>query len=660
MKQKTLSKIKSCKTLALLNAFIAMLVMIILYFTLPTILNYPQNSIDNDFQVEIVGIKYTHQFIILSTIIVALVYIGFRFVYSRINFNKNISKDSLLKIRTKCFNYPYLMIVLLSFIPTIICGILLVVFKTDFELLLKLCIVILSFGTVYSIVSYMVGKNFFEQKLIESSEIVGNKKGGIRLNIYKKLLIEIIPLFLYSFILLLLISTTIMTTEKGDLLYNIYRNELIKEFDTSTVYTLDEVQNKLNTLSLNSQKDHSVILSAKDGTVYYSPKPLNDFFIKYALTYYDEMNGHIFEYYGQNSQAAVIKVHTVEGDCFVGIRFFVFANEVITPFIIVTIILIIFNLIFVIYIGKGLSNDINNVSDGMNHISNSENVVFEKNLPITSNDEMADLILAFNKIQDLTRNYVTQIHDNQNMLMERERLASLGQLIGGIAHNLKTPIMSISGAAEGLTDLIKEYEASVGDPDVTIQDHHDIAKDMKDWIEKIRSYTEYMSDIITAVKGQAVTMSEEQETSFTLDELVKRVDILMKHELKNALVSLNICMQTDEQTILKGNINSLVQVINNMVSNAIQAYDGKPDQQIDLVLKRENNNIIISVKDYGSGLPDEVQNKLFKEMITTKGKNGTGLGLFMSYSTIRAHFNGNITFETAKGQGTTFNIILPI
>lgn len=123
------------------------------------------------------------------------------------------------------------MILLLSFIPAIICGILLVVFKTDFELLLKLCIVILSFGTVYSIISYMIGKNFFESKLIESSAIVGNKKGGIRLEIFKKLLIEIVPLFLYSFILLLLLSTTIMTTEKGNLLYNIYRNELLKEFD---------------------------------------------------------------------------------------------------------------------------------------------------------------------------------------------------------------------------------------------------------------------------------------------------------------------------------------------------------------------------------------------------------------------------------------------
>ena len=265
-------------------------------------------------------------------------------------------------------------------------------------------------------------------------------------------------------------------------------------------------------------------------------------------------------------------------------------------------------------------------------------------------------------LKDVTQHMLDMqtIQSNQNMLMERERLASLGQLIGGIAHNLKTPIMSISGAAEGLSDLIKEYETSVGDPEVTVQDHHDIANDMKEWIEKIRSYTEYMSDVITAVKGQAVTMSEEQAVSFTLDELVKRVNILMKHELKNALVALNIQMKAEPNTILKGNINSLVQVINNMISNAIQIYNGKPDNEINLILEQSGKNIIISVQDFGSGLPEEVQDKLFKEMITTKGKNGTGLGLFMSYSTIRANFNGNISFETKKGKGTTFHIILPM
>ena len=251
------------------------------------------------------------------------------------------------------------------------------------------------------------------------------------------------------------------------------------------------------------------------------------------------------------------------------------------------------------------------------------------------------------------------IKSNQEMLMEKERLASLGQLIGGIAHNLKTPIMSISGAAEGLSDLINEYDESIEDSRVTPNDHHDIAKDMRTWISKIRSYTEYMSDVITAVKGQAVNMSDEQNYSFTIDELVKRIDILMKHELKSALVNLNLSIKLDPLTSLSGNINSLVQVINNMISNSIQAYHGAPNKNIDLIVEEKDKKVIISVKDYGTGLPKEVQEKLFKEMVTTKGKNGTGLGLFMSYSTIRAHFNGNITFDTKEDEGTAFHIILP-
>ena len=251
------------------------------------------------------------------------------------------------------------------------------------------------------------------------------------------------------------------------------------------------------------------------------------------------------------------------------------------------------------------------------------------------------------------------IKENQDLLMERERLASLGQLIGGIAHNLKTPIMSVAGAAEGLSDLIKEYDSSIGDPEVNEQDHHDIAKDMNEWIVKIREYIEYMSDVITAVKGQAVAMSEEQVVTFTVDELVKRVDILMKHELKNALVTLNVDMRVDKDTTINGNINGLVQVVNNMISNAIQAYHGMPNKEINLIVQNAGDMTDIAVQDFGDGLPDKVKDKLFKEMITTKGKNGTGLGLFMSYSTIRAHFNGNITFETEAGKGTTFHILLP-
>ena len=267
-------------------------------------------------------------------------------------------------------------------------------------------------------------------------------------------------------------------------------------------------------------------------------------------------------------------------------------------------------------------------------------------------------------LKDITQHTIDMqtIKDNQDMLVEKERLASLGQMIGGIAHNLKTPIMSISGATEGLSDLVKEYDLSIEDPEVNFQDHHDIAKDMNEWIEKIRTHLSYMSDVITAIKGQAVAFSDQTSNSFTVKELVNYVDILMKHELKNAIINLKTQANIDTTTVVKGNINSLVQVINNIISNAIQAYqsNGRSNEDINFTIYEQKNNIVFEIQDFAGGLPDKVTKKLFKEMVTTKGKNGTGLGLFMSYSNIKAHFSGNLRYETQKGKGTSFFIEIPL
>lgn len=330
------------------------------------------------------------------------------------------------------------------------------------------------------------------------------------------------------------------------------------------------------------------------------------------------------------------------------------------------------NLIEFLQERKIIKENINKIKNAIEDAQKNNKVVsFEQNFenikkyfrieitPISSEDLSLGILVL---LKDITQHMedMEKIKNNQEILMERERLASLGQLIGGIAHNLKTPIMSIAGAVEGLEDLIKEYDESIDDPLVTKQDHHDIAKDMESWIPKIRTHIEYMSDIITTVKGQAVALSNQEDITFTVSELVKKVNILMKHELKNAYLYLNVLMKTDENLVLKGDVNSLVQVVNNMISNSIQAYNGKKNQNIELEVNQKNNSVIFSVRDYAGGLPKEVQDKLFKEMVTTKGKNGTGLGLYMSYSNIRARFGGDITCETKEGEGTTFNIILPL
>lgn len=303
-------------------------------------------------------------------------------------------------------------------------------------------------------------------------------------------------------------------------------------------------------------------------------------------------------------------------------------------------------------------------------VDSNETLIFElefesihKYLRLEINSIKSDGIFigALILVKDLTQHFndLQTIQSNQSMLVEKERLASLGQMIGGIAHNLKTPIFSISGAAEGMQDLIKEYKESITDETVTVQDHLDIAKDMEDWVAKIKNYTAYMSDVITAVRGQAVAFADRSNESFTIEELTKRVSILMKHELQQSLTSLTTSIQVDKNLEIKGNINSLVQVINNLISNSIQAYNGEPNNIIEFNIYKDTKNVIFSIKDYASGMDEEIQEKLFKEMITTKGKNGTGLGLFMSASNIKAQFNGDIKFTSDKGRGTTFNVIIP-
>lgn len=249
--------------------------------------------------------------------------------------------------------------------------------------------------------------------------------------------------------------------------------------------------------------------------------------------------------------------------------------------------------------------------------------------------------------------------EEYSRMIGQERLASLGQFIGGIAHNFKTPIMSISEGLEVLKELAEKYKSAIDDPSVTESDHHEIAAEMREGVKKIRPHCSYMSDIISTVKGQAVNCNESSIEVFTIKDMIKRVGILMNHELKEYQCNMNFDIRVDELTEISGEINNIVQVLNNLISNSIQSFNGNPGQ-IDIVIYKRLNNIEIEVRDYGSGIPGKVKNKLLKEMITTKGEKGTGIGLYMSYSTIKGKFGGNMSIESEEGKGTCVKVSIPL
>ena len=653
----------------LLALTLGLIVLTTIYaFLIPIILNYPKGTYGTAFQTEVENTNYLTQVLSIAAAIFAIftvvIFYKTKFLIKYSDLIKNPYKYNIKEInyvKNKLFTVPYSLLILNITIPSIALTVIHAYTIHQFGITtLKLFILVITLMTLYVTSVFIYTCNLFKKILIKLpyDDLTGLKKSTLK----KKIFFNILPLILVSILFTALLGYSSVSINTGNSLFETYHNSLyyFKEYNTFSDFS--DLLNKAQSLKLLNQKDF-VFIKTPDNKYFNNNGEeiqVSNFFNKYLNEMSPSNNGRVYEYYGIDCQGATIDV-IIDGVTYtVGIYYFILSVDVLFNFAISFIILVIINIIILSLFARSLSNEINIISNSFLHMTKNTDTSVMQPLSLTSNDEFGTLIISFNKIQELTKNNIQQIHDNQETLMEKERLASLGQLIGGIAHNLKTPIMSISGAAEGLTDLIKEYDSSIDDPEVNSQDHHDIAKDMQTWISKIKTHTEYMSDIITAVKGQAVNFTNEDDVNFTIGELLKRVNILMKHELKNAIIYLNISLKTDENTLVRGDVNSLVQVINNMISNSIQAYNGKTEQTIDLIVEKQENNLLISIKDYGSGMSEKVKDKLFKEMITTKGKNGTGLGLYMSYSTIRAHFNGNITVESEEGKGTTFTITLPL
>lgn len=639
------------------------LVILLFALTVPKLLNYGPESINTPFDVQMSYIAYWQQYMCIGFLLVFLTFTitGFSFrIVDKFYLSKDPNKyndDNLIKkVRKKCFSLPYKISVFEAVLP-IISAMLVLIFTGSHlsVMLVKILIAVFAFSIILAVLSFIFSKGIYNEVLTKTYK--ENLNIGLRVNLKSKILLQTLPLILFSTIILAFIGFSFTVRSKEDVYFNVYNQIINDNFSENKTYTYSEIYEKLNNLKLFKDTHTKFIIKPDNSVVTLTGNEPSYFVQEYTKQIAIKYNGRTYDSYGVDTQGKVMKLHTNEGDYYIGITYNIDSSNYNQYLLLYSLTLLAIAATILYLFSNSLSNDISEISDSFKRLCSND---FGKTLPVTTNDEIGDLINSFNSVQKYSKNQMDLIKSNQEVLMEKERLATLGQMVGGIAHNLKTPIMSISGASEGLKDLINEYDKSIGDKDVTEADHHEIANDMSKWIEKINSYTSYMSDIITAVKGQAVTLSNQEVVSFTINELVKRVQILMKHELKHSLINLNVHMNVDENLELNGDVNSLVQVLNNLISNAIQAYDGEENKDIDFDLNMEGKNLVISITDYGKGIPEEVQEKLFKEMVTTKGKNGTGLGLFMSYSNIRAHFNGNMRFESEVGRGTTFEIVIPV
>ena len=279
--------------------------------------------------------------------------------------------------------------------------------------------------------------------------------------------------------------------------------------------------------------------------------------------------------------------------------------------------------------------------------------------PLEINGRISGFAVLFKDITQL-RESMKKLQDSQERMMEQERMAFLGSMIGGLAHNLKTPIMSISGCISAAEDLVSECEESLSDPQVIEEDYREIYTEMRDWFQKIKDSTAYMSDIITAIKGQAANINTDDNSTFTIDEVLKRSMLLLRHELLNSSCQLKVDYDQNKVISLQGDINNLIQVVDNLLSNAIYAQKQVGGGEIEIQIYTDREHLHIAVKDRGQGISPNVREKLFKTMVTSKGTMGTGLGLYISNIVIKGKFSGHLWVRDREGGGSIFGIAIPL
>jgi C4-dicarboxylate-specific signal transduction histidine kinase len=265
---------------------------------------------------------------------------------------------------------------------------------------------------------------------------------------------------------------------------------------------------------------------------------------------------------------------------------------------------------------------------------------FNKKLESTVNEKTKELRKLNESLEDTVQEKIQELIKKDEILTRQSKQAVMGEMISMIAHQWRQPLNTITLQISNLQ--IQQMMGEKLDE-----------KNVIDTLEKISETILYLSDTVDDFKTYFHPNKERTKTK--LSEVLHKVIGFVSPRLKRNKIDL---VEVDIPDIeLEIYVNELIQVLLNIINNAIDAYAEQniSTKKIEIEVEIFKDEISIYVKDYAGGIKSENIKKLFEPYFSTKGKNGTGLGLYMSNMIIQKQFNGELSVESADGS-TTFRV----
>ena len=254
-----------------------------------------------------------------------------------------------------------------------------------------------------------------------------------------------------------------------------------------------------------------------------------------------------------------------------------------------------------------------------------------------------------------------KLHQFQRQIVENEKMASLGDMVAGVAHEVNTPIGLGITASTMMLDRLAVIDQQFKDKTLKASAMERFINESRENLNIIYRNLDRAAQLISSFKQVAVDQTSEEAREVNVKQLIEETLMSMRPRLKKVTHTINIdCPETLNVMCKAGPLNQIL--INLIMNSLIHAFETVENGKIDVIARlTDDQKLKIIYKDNGSGIPAGIRKRIFDPFVTTKrGQGGSGLGMHLVFNLVTQALNGNIKLESEEGNGVAFTLTFPV
>jgi signal transduction histidine kinase len=310
-------------------------------------------------------------------------------------------------------------------------------------------------------------------------------------------------------------------------------------------------------------------------------------------------------------------------------------------------------------LGGAFNNMLQRTQEHMERQTEAESEQVKLNLSLE--EKVQQRTMALKEANNELIQTLEKLHQFQRQMVQNEKMASLGDMVAGVAHEVNTPIGLGVTASTMMLDRLSDMRRAFEDKTLKASSLSKFIAEGEENLNIIYRNLNRAAELISSFKQVAVDQSSENNRVFAFAKLMDEILMSMRPKLKKINHQINV--NCADNLVIESKAGPINQIMINLIMNSIiHGFEDVDKGQIDITIESvDNNKVSIEFKDNGKGIPEHLRKRIFDPFVTTKrGQGGSGLGMHLVYNLVTQALNGSISIVSEQGQGVQFRILFPV